>query len=119
MHSKVQKWGNSLAIRIPKAYAEEALLEEDSNVNIRVEKGKIIFEPLIDKYNLDNLLSQVKEENIHKEYNWGKPTGKELWNESQLCSGKRGCGLVRMYPQTGHGQSGRRPALCISPIKHK
>ncbi len=79
MLSKVQKWGNSLAIRIPKAYAEEASLEEGSDVNIRVEKGKIIIEPIKDKYNLDDLLSQVKEENIHKEYNWGKPTGKELW----------------------------------------
>ncbi len=79
MLSKVQKWGNSLAIRIPKAYAEEASLKEGSEVNIRVEKGKIIIEPLKDKYNLDDLLSQVKEENIHKEYNWGKPTGKELW----------------------------------------
>ncbi len=79
MQSTIRKWGNSLAIRIPKAYAEEALIKEGSDVNIRVEKRKIIIEPIKETYNLDELLSRVNEENIHKEYNWDKPTGKELW----------------------------------------
>ncbi len=79
MQSTIRKWGNSLAIRLPKAFAEETLIKEGSEVNIRVEKGKIIIEPIKETYNLDDLISQVNEENIHTEYNWGKPTGKELW----------------------------------------
>ncbi len=79
MLTRIQKWGNSLALRIPRAYAKEVSLFEGSEVNIKVAGGKIIIEPTIDNYSLDNLLSKVKEENIHNEYSWGKPSGKELW----------------------------------------
>ncbi len=79
MLTRIQKWGNSLALRIPKAYATEVSLLEGSEVNIKVEGGKIIVEPTNDNYPLEDLLAKVKEENTHTEYSWGKPTGKELW----------------------------------------
>ncbi|MFW5787672.1 MAG: AbrB/MazE/SpoVT family DNA-binding domain-containing protein [Halanaerobiales bacterium] len=78
MLTKIKKWGNSLAIRIPKSFAVDASLEEESSVNISMDGNKIIIEPVI-KYNLKELLSQVNEENIHDEYFTGTPEGKEIW----------------------------------------
>ena len=46
MLTKVQKWGNSLALRIPKAFALNAQLENDSFVEISIVKGKIIITPV-------------------------------------------------------------------------
>lgn len=79
MLTKIKKWGNSLALRIPKAYAKEVSLEEGTEIKIWVEKGRIIIEPTNDKNELGKILSGIKKENIHTECSWGKPTGKELW----------------------------------------
>ncbi|MEW5922291.1 MAG: AbrB/MazE/SpoVT family DNA-binding domain-containing protein [Bacillota bacterium] len=80
MRVKVQKWGNSIALRIPKSFAIETSLENGSTVNLSLHDGKLIIEPVApEEYNLENLLSEIKETNIHKEYSDGKPIGKELW----------------------------------------
>ncbi len=80
MRVKVQKWGNSLALRIPKSFAAEISLKCGSMINLSLNDGKLIIEPVTpEEYNLKNLLSEVKETNIHKEYSDGKPLGKELW----------------------------------------
>ena len=80
MQVKVQKWGNSIALRIPKSFALETSLKCGSTVNLSLDNGKLIIEPVTpEEYNLENLLSAVKETNIHKEYSDGKPLGKELW----------------------------------------
>lgn len=80
MQSKVQKWGNSLAIRLPKAIAQSAQLDTGSVISFRVEDGKIIIEPKFPKvYSLDELLNGVTPQNLHKETDWGKPRGKEVW----------------------------------------
>ena len=78
---KVQKWGNSLALRIPKAFAHETRLKPGSQVNLSIKDGKLVIEPVLDekKYVLDDLLSKVTESNIHKEYSFGKPSGREIW----------------------------------------
>lgn len=80
MRVKVQKWGNSIALRIPKAFALETSLKCGSTVELSLDNGKLIIEPVSpQEYSLENLLSAVKETNIHKEYSDGKPLGKELW----------------------------------------
>jgi antitoxin MazE len=80
MRVKVQKWGNSIALRIPKSFALEASLKNGSTVNLSLDNGKLIIEPLApEEYRLESLLSEVKETNIHNEYSDGKPIGKELW----------------------------------------
>ena len=60
---KVQKWGNSLALRIPKAFAHETQLKPGSKVNLFIKDGKLVIEPVLDekKYVLDDLLSKVTE----------------------------------------------------------
>lgn len=78
---KVQKWGNSLALRIPKSFAKEVQLKAGAVVNLSLENGSLIIEPVKEQteYELDELLSNVNETNIHKEYSYGKAQGKEIW----------------------------------------
>jgi len=77
---KVQKWGNSLALRIPKSFATETSLKPGSTVNLSLRAGKLVIDPMTpEEYDLEDLISQIKEANIHKEYSTGKPTGKERW----------------------------------------
>lgn len=79
MKTQVQKWGNSLALRIPKSFAAESNIEEGSRVNLSVVEGRIIVEPVIERiYDLDDLLSRVTKQNIHAEIDTGTPVGKEV-----------------------------------------
>jgi len=80
MKIQVQKWGNSLALRIPKSFALEAKVKDGSAVDISLKKGKIVLTPLNEKkYTLEGLLSKVNDQNIHKETCTGKPVGREVW----------------------------------------
>lgn len=81
MLAKVQKWGNSLALRLPKSVANQADLHINSPVEIIVRDQEIIIQPVRKKksYELDDLLAQVKPDNIHQEADFGKPMGKEVW----------------------------------------
>lgn len=80
MIAKVQKWGNSLALRIPKSFAAEMKLDVATSVILKLENGKLIIEPVKEPvYQLNDLLSQVNENNIHREYDTGQPRGKEVW----------------------------------------
>jgi antitoxin MazE len=80
MTTKVQQWGNSLALRIPKAFAMEAKLQKGSVVDVSEEGGKIILTPVKKgKITLKGLLAGVTKENIHGEISTGKRVGKEIW----------------------------------------
>jgi antitoxin MazE len=81
MHARIQKWGNSLALRLPKALTEEADIHLDSPVEITVRDHTIVIEPVREKrtYDLDELLARVKPENLHGETDFGSPIGKEVW----------------------------------------
>ena len=80
MTTKVQQWGNSLALRIPKAFAVEANLHKGAVVDVSEEDGKIILTPVKKrKFTLDDLLSGVTKNNIHGEISFGKRVGKEIW----------------------------------------
>ena len=80
MLTKVQKWGNSLGLRIPKSFAEEASVEEGSAVDLSVSNGQIVIRPVRrEKYHLDELLAMVTEENVHSEVSTGEPQGREVW----------------------------------------
>ncbi len=79
MQIQVQKWGNSLAFRLPKSYAVEANVKEGATVDLSFKNGKLIITPLKeDVYTLDELLSKVTDDNIHKESFIGKSVGREL-----------------------------------------
>lgn len=78
MNAKVQKWGNSLALRIPRALARESHLSQGSTVDLQVVDGRIVVEPQQPpEYDLADLLRKVTKKNIHKEVSTGKPVGKE------------------------------------------
>ena len=80
MKTRIQKWGNSLALRIPKSFATEAGIEQDSSVELSLEKGKlIIVSSQRPKFTLKQLLSQVGKDNLHQEIQTGPPIGKEVW----------------------------------------
>ncbi len=80
MLTKVQKWGNSLALRIPKTYVLEARLENDSEVEISLVEGKLVITPVVTiKQDLAHLLSGITEDNLHNECDTGDAAGKENW----------------------------------------
>lgn len=80
MRTKVQRWGNSLAVRIPKAFAEEVGLKDDTPVEMRLAKGGLLIEPSSAWVpSLDELLEQVTEANRHGEVDTGPAQGVEVW----------------------------------------
>ncbi|MBF8264625.1 MAG: SpoVT/AbrB domain protein [Dehalococcoidia bacterium] len=80
MQSRIQKWGNSLALRIPKSFAREIGLDRDMPVNMSMENGKIVIVPIIEPaLTLERLLEQITEDNIHRELDTGAPVGSEAW----------------------------------------
>ena len=80
MQTKIKKWGNSLALRIPKSFALNAKLRQDDLVDISIDKERIIITPIGEKeYSLDELLAGVSENNLHGEFDTGVPVGKEIW----------------------------------------
>jgi antitoxin MazE len=80
MRARVQKWGNSLALRIPKSVAKEAGLEQDTPVELRLVNGKLIVSPAAeDEVTLEQLLAGITDEKIHEEVDWGPAVGREAW----------------------------------------
>jgi len=80
MPTKVQKWGNSLAVRLPREMAEKFELGEGSPVVIRPERRGIVIKPAKkQKLSLRELVARITPENRHKEVDWGKPRGREIW----------------------------------------
>jgi len=79
MLTKVQKWGNSLALRIPKAFARDAQLENDSLVEISLVEGQIVITPVqAPSWTLDELLAGINNKNIHREIETGFAIGNEI-----------------------------------------
>jgi len=80
MQTKVQKWGNSLGVRIPKSFAAEAHVEAGSTVDISVADGEIVVRPVrARRYRLEELLERINSWNIHGEIPAGGPVGRESW----------------------------------------
>jgi antitoxin MazE len=80
MRVNVQKWGNSLALRIPKAFAEEAAVTEGSLVDLSVSEGRLVAVPVRrKKIRLKQLLRGVKRGNLHREIDYGPASGREVW----------------------------------------
>jgi antitoxin MazE len=78
--TRIQKWGNSYGVRIPKIILDEMDLMPDAQVEIREEQGSIIITPIRKgKLSLEELLSQITPENMHGETDWGRPMGNEAW----------------------------------------
>jgi antitoxin MazE len=77
---RVQKWGNSLALRIPKPFAQDAVVKEGTVVDVSVSEGKLVVTPVRKKtMTLKQLLTNVRRGNLHGEVDSGSPVGREAW----------------------------------------
>jgi len=75
----IKKWGNSPALRLNTAVMKSAQLNIDQLVSVKVQKGRIVIEPMIkSEYQLDELLAGITAKNLHGESDFGRPVGKEL-----------------------------------------
>jgi antitoxin MazE len=78
MDSTISAWGNSLGVRIPKAYAKEVGLDNGVKVRILVESGRLVIKPL-KKRSLKTLVDEITPENAYGAVDFGRPEGKEAW----------------------------------------
>ena len=79
MRTQVAKWGNSLGVRIPKAYAEEVGLCEGATVEVKVSGRKLVLSPAQPEYDLEELVAGITPRNRHAETDWGPRVGRETW----------------------------------------
>ena len=77
MKARLAKWGNSLAVRIPRAYADQLGFSEGSAVEFRAEGDSLVLRK--EQHRLEELLAQVTADNLHDEADYGAPLGKEEW----------------------------------------
>ncbi len=80
MTAAIAKWGNSLAVRIPQAIAEQLQIQAGSEINIDIIDGKIVLTPRRrKKYTLDELLDGMDSNHLHAEISTGVSVGNEAW----------------------------------------
>jgi antitoxin MazE len=80
MKAKIQKWGNSLALRIPKLVADGLHLERDSLVELTVTKKTLVVVPAPKAGpRLADMMERVTRDNVHGEADFGPPVGREAW----------------------------------------
>lgn len=80
METRVQRWGNSLALRIPKFLADEAGLKDNSPVQLSLRDKLLVVTPVSKPtFSLDALLAQVTDTNLHREVDTGPAVGGEAW----------------------------------------
>lgn len=80
MKTRVQRWGNSLALRIPRAFATTLGISEESTLEMTIFDGKLVIsiaEP--PELTLTELLAGVTDENLHGEISMGPAVGEEAW----------------------------------------
>lgn len=77
---QVKKWGNSLALRIPKVFADDIGAREGTVLEVSVTSGRLVATPVRQpKVKLADLLDDVTKANLHGEEDTGAPIGREAW----------------------------------------
>ncbi len=80
MRTRIQRWGNSLAVRIPKSFAAELQLDHDSEVDLTLVNGQLALVPVpAPAVTLDELLKGITDQNLHHEVDTGPAIGQEAW----------------------------------------
>jgi antitoxin MazE len=77
--TQIAKWGNSLGLRLPKAVAREARIDEGDIVDVSVENGAVVIRASRPAYSLEQLVAGITARNRHDESDWGTPVGHEVW----------------------------------------
>jgi antitoxin MazE len=75
---RLSKWGNSVGLRLPKHVVDHLGLEAGGYLDVALEERSIVFRP-VRRYDLEELVSGITEENGHGEFGWGEDAGKEQW----------------------------------------
>ncbi len=80
MKMTAQKWGNSLAIRVPKSVAQQVGLQEQDDLDIEVQDGNVVLKPNLRRvYRLEDLVKLITRKNVHGEVETGTSVGREVW----------------------------------------
>jgi antitoxin MazE len=79
VRTHISKWGNSLAVRLPKPFVDELGLGEGAEVEITLRDGRLILVAASREYALEELVEGITAENRHQESDWGRPKGREVW----------------------------------------
>ncbi len=80
MQTRIQRWGNSLGLRIPKAFAEGANVAEGSIVDVALEGGDLVIRRVTSRrYDLESLVRAIKPSNLHEPIETGDAVGRESW----------------------------------------
>lgn len=79
MKTTAQKWGNSLAIRVPKSVAAQVGLKAHDDLDIVVQEGTVVLKPHLRRvYRLEDLVKRITAKNVHDERDFGEPVGREV-----------------------------------------
>ena len=79
MQTTIQKWGNSLAVRIPRSFASETKIDNGTEVDLSIKDHQLVISPIAkNEYRLDAMLSEMTDSNIHTEIDFGEPQGREI-----------------------------------------
>lgn len=79
MHVEVVKWGNSSAVRLPAAALRDIHVALGDRLNIRIDDGKIVLEPAVVEYRLEDMVAKITADNRHALVDLGSPVGREAW----------------------------------------
>jgi antitoxin MazE len=79
VQTQIGKWGNSLAVRLPGAYAKDLGLREGMELEISLVNGGLLLRPAPKEYSLEELVAGITPENLHEETDWGPAIGRETW----------------------------------------
>jgi antitoxin MazE len=79
MTTQVAKWGNSLALRLPRSVAAAADVRDGDAVDVTVEGGAIVIRAAAPRYSLDELVGRITARNRHSATDWGGAVGNEAW----------------------------------------
>lgn len=79
MTTQIAKWGNSLALRIPKSLAAEVNVQDGDAVEVSVEAGALVVRPARKRYTIEELVADMTPDDRERELDWGRPVGKEIW----------------------------------------
>ena len=79
MKTKIQKWGNSLGVRLPKSITEQKALRAGLGVSVELKNNQIVIEAVEPELSLESMLAEVNEHNLHSETEWSDAKGNEIW----------------------------------------
>jgi antitoxin MazE len=80
LQTKIQRWGNSLGLRIPRALAADVGVKAGAEVEVSVRDGELVVKPARRaRYRLEELVRKITAKNLHREVDTGNPVGREVW----------------------------------------